>query len=101
MLLRPLSKRCAKALGINPNLRHFPASRKLTRERRFSMCRLRMRRRRDLHRFTSDRHDSDFMARGSDEPVYVVWVTCENRGLSPESCRHHNPVNHIRRFGYA
>jgi len=52
-------------------------------------------------RYTSDSDDSDFAATSSDEPLYVIWVACENRGFLPKSRRHHNGINDIRRFGHA
>jgi hypothetical protein len=55
----------------------------------------------DRLRYTSDSDDSDFAARSSDEPFYVVWVACQNRSFLPKGCRHHNGVNDIRRFGHA
>ena len=55
----------------------------------------------DRLRYTSDGDDSNFAARSSNEPFYVVQVACQNRSFLPKGCRYHNGVNDIRRFGHA
>src|ERR1035438_2886643 len=52
-------------------------------------------------RYASDSDDSNFTARGPDEPFYVVRIACENRSFLPNGCSHNNGVNDIRRFGHA
>lgn len=52
-------------------------------------------------RYISDSDDRNFAARSPDEPLYVVWVACENRGSLAKGCRHNNGVNDIRRSGHA
>jgi hypothetical protein len=49
---------------------------------------------------TSDSHDCDFAPRSPDEPLYVVRVTCENRGFLAKSQRHHNGIDNVRRSGH-
>jgi len=52
----------------------------------------------DRLRYTSDSDDSNFAAGSPDEPFYVVWIACENRGFLPKGCCHHHGVNDIRRL---
>jgi hypothetical protein len=70
----------------------------------FSVCERRIRSRRTLtgmvFAFASDSNDSNFAARSSHEPFYVVWVACENRSVLPKGCRHDNGVNDVRGFGH-
>jgi len=52
-------------------------------------------------RISQNRDDIELAAGNPDEPFYIVWIACENRGLLAKASCHHDSINDIRGSSHA